>query len=90
MRLNNLISFAGFVIIIAGTYCPILRPLHLFNWDVYDGNKPYGIVILLVAVVGILGTVMSQQKIVKFTAWLSLGLITLFSAAGLAKGANII
>jgi len=78
MRLNNLISFAGFVIIIAGTYCPILRPLHLFNWDVYDGNKPYGIVILLVAVVGILGTVLTRQKIVKFTAWLSLGLITLF------------
>ena len=78
MRLNNLISFAGFVIIIAGTYCPILRPLHLFNWDVYDGNKPYGIVILLVAVVGILGTVLTQQKIVKFTAWLSLGLIALF------------
>ena len=78
MRLNNLISFAGFVIIIAGTYCPIVRPLHLFNWDVYDGNKPYGIVILLVAVVGILGTVLTQQKIVKLTAWLSLGLIALF------------
>jgi predicted membrane channel-forming protein YqfA (hemolysin III family) len=78
MRLNNLISFAGFVILIAGTYCPILRPLHLFNWDVYDGNKPYGIVILLVAVVGILGTVMGQQKIVKLTAWLSLALVSLF------------
>jgi hypothetical protein len=78
MRLNNLISFAGFVIIIAGTYCPILRPLNLFNWDVYDGNKPYGMVILLVAVAGILGTVMARQQIVKFTAWLSLGLITLF------------
>jgi len=78
MRLNNLISFAGFVILIAGTYCPILRPLHLFNWDVYDGNKPYGIVILLVAVVGILGTVLSQQKIVKLAAWLSLGLVALF------------
>ena len=78
MRLNNLISFAGFVILIAGTYCPVLRPLHLFNWDVYDGNKPYGIVMLLVAVVGILGAVMSQQKIVKLTAWLSLGLVALF------------
>ena len=78
MRLNNLISFAGFVILIAGTYCTILRPLHLFNWDVYDGNKPYGIVMLLVAVVGIAGTVMGQQKIVKLTAWLSLGLVALF------------
>jgi hypothetical protein len=78
MRLNNLISFVGFVILIAGTYCPILRPLHLFTWDVYDGNKPYGIVMLLVAIVGILGAVMSQQKLVKLTAWISLALVAIF------------
>ncbi|HZY40033.1 MAG TPA: hypothetical protein VFE53_25450 [Mucilaginibacter sp.] len=85
MRLNNLISFVGFVVLIAGTYCPILRPLHLINWDVYDGNKPYGIVMLLVAIVGILGAVMSQQKIVKLTAWLSLGLVALFLALAWLK-----
>jgi len=78
MRLNTLISFVGFVILIAATYCPILRPFHLFNWDVYDGNKPYGIVILLVAVVGILGTVLNQPKIVRLTAWLSLALVIVF------------
>ena len=53
MRLSALLSFAGFIILIAGTYCPILHPF-IGNWDVYDGNKPYGIVILLVAVIGIL------------------------------------
>jgi hypothetical protein len=78
MRLNTLISFVGFIILIAATYCPILRPFHLFNWDVYDGNKPYGIVILLVAVVGILGTVLNQPKIVRLTAWLSLALVIVF------------
>jgi len=78
MRLNSLISFVGFVILIAATYCPILRPFHLFNWDVYDGNKPYGIVILLVAVVGILGTVFNQVKIVRMAAWLSFVLVIVF------------
>jgi predicted membrane channel-forming protein YqfA (hemolysin III family) len=77
MRLNSLLSFAGFVILIAGTYCPILRPI-IGNWDVYDGNKPYGIVILLVAVVGITGTVFNQVKITRFAAWLSLALVILF------------
>jgi len=78
MKLPSLISFAGFVIIIAATYCPILRILHLFNWDVYDGNKPYGVIMLLVAVVGILGTALNQAKLIKFTAWLSFGLVVLF------------
>jgi len=77
MRLNNFISFAGFVTLIAATYCPILRPFHLFNWNVYDANKPYGIIILLVAVVGIIGTVFNQVKITRLAAWLSVLLVAL-------------
>ncbi len=78
MRLNTLFSFAGFIMLVAGTYCPILRPFHLFNWDVFQANKPYGIVILMVAMVGIIGTVFNQKKIIRLTSWLSLGLVTLF------------
>jgi len=77
MRINTFLSFAGFIILIAGTYCPILRPI-IGNWDVYDGNKAYGIVILLVALVGIIGTVFNQLDIVRLTAWLSLALVTVF------------
>jgi len=80
MRLSNLIAFAGFVTVIIGTYCPIIRPVPLVNWNVYQGNQPYGIVILLVAVIGIIGSVLGQQKIVRSTAWLSFGLIVLFLA----------
>jgi len=78
MRLNSFISFAGFVMLIAATYCPILRPFHLRSLDVYDGNKPYGIVILLIAVVGIVSTIFNQVKITRLAAWLSLVLIILF------------
>jgi predicted membrane channel-forming protein YqfA (hemolysin III family) len=84
MRLNTLFSFAGFIILIAGTYCPILHPF-IGNWDVYDGNKPYGIVILLVAVVGIISTVFNQVKITRLTAWLSLGLVVMFYLLALLK-----
>ncbi|MDB4905018.1 MAG: hypothetical protein JWQ63_4299 [Mucilaginibacter sp.] len=85
MRISNIISFLGFIIIIAATYCPILRPFHLITWDVYDGNKPYGITILLVAAIGMLGTVFNQIRIVHITAWLSLALVTLFYLAAFLK-----
>jgi predicted membrane channel-forming protein YqfA (hemolysin III family) len=84
MRLNTLSSFIGFIILIAGTYCPVLHPI-IGNWNVYDGNMPYGIVILLVAVVGILGTVFNQVKITRLAAWLSLGLVILFYLLALLK-----
>ncbi len=85
MRLNNIISFLGFIILIAATYCPILRPFHLISWDVYDSNRPYGIIILLVATVGIIGTVFNRAKIISIAAWLSLALILLFYFAALLK-----
>ena len=84
MRLNSLLSFAGFVILIAATYCPIIKPI-VGHWDVYDGNKPYGIVILLIAVIGILGTVLNQPKITKLSAWVSFGLVTLFYILSILK-----
>ncbi len=34
MKLSSFITFAGFVMLIAATYCPLLRPFHLVNWDV--------------------------------------------------------
>ena len=85
MRLPSLISFIGFVILMAATWCPLLRPFHLFNWDVYDLNKPYGMVILLISVVGILGVVLNQPKLVKLTAWASLALVTLLLLAAVLK-----
>ena len=78
MRLNVLTSFIGFVILIAGTYCPILRPFHLYNIDAFGANKPYGMVLLLVATVGILGTVLNQPKITRMAAFFSVGLVILF------------
>jgi predicted membrane channel-forming protein YqfA (hemolysin III family) len=85
MRLSSFISFAGFVMLIAASYCPLLRPLHIANWNMYDCNKPYGIVVLLVAVVGIIGVVFMQIKIARMAAWLSLALVILFYFLALLK-----
>jgi len=85
MRPASFASFVGFVLTIAATYCPLFRPLGIVNWDMYDCNKPYGIVVLLVAVVGIIGLVFMQMNIARMAAWLLVGLIILFYFLSLLK-----
>jgi hypothetical protein len=85
MRLHSFIAFVGFVMLIAATYCPLFRPFHITNWDMFDCNKPYGIVVLLIAVVGIIGLVFMQPKIARMAAWLSLVLVILFYVLSLLK-----
>lgn len=85
MRPGSFLAFAGFVMLITASYCPLFRPLHLTNWDMYDCNKPYGIVVLMVAVVGIIGVVFNRKEIARMAAWLSLALVVLFYFLSLLK-----
>jgi len=85
MRLRSFLAFAGFVMLIAATYCPLFRPFGITTWDMYDANKPYGIVVLLVAVVGIVGVVFMQSSIARMAAWLSAILVVLFYILALLK-----
>ena len=84
MRISSLISLAGFVLLIAATYCPLFRPI-VVTWDMYKANLPYGIVVLLVAVLGIVGIVLIQPKLTRQSAWLSLILVVLFYLLSLLK-----
>jgi len=74
---KSLLSFAGFVLLIIATYCPLLRPFGLMSWDLYDLNSPYGMVVSLVAVVGIVGVFLKQNAIVRATALTALVLVIL-------------
>jgi uncharacterized membrane protein len=85
MRLSSILSFVGFVLLFAGTYCPLLRPLGLFNWDVYQLSQPYGLVILLVAVIGVLASFLNQHKLTRVVAWTSLLLVVVLFAAAIFK-----
>jgi hypothetical protein len=85
MRPASLISLLGFILLIGATFCPMLRPFHLFNWDVYQLNRPYGMVIMLVGIIGILGTVLNQAKIIRLSAWVSLTLVILLFIAAILK-----
>jgi hypothetical protein len=85
MKLRSFMAFAGFVMLIAATYCPLFRPFGITSWNMYDGNKPYGIVVLVIAVVGILGVIFMQTKVARMAAWLSAILVFLFYILALLK-----
>jgi hypothetical protein len=85
MRIPSIISFIGFVLLMAGTWCPLLRPFGLFNMDVYKLNFPYGMVLLLISVIGILGIGLNKIKLVRVTAWASLVLVVLLFVAAYLK-----
>nr|WP_294795049.1 hypothetical protein [uncultured Mucilaginibacter sp.] len=85
MRISSFVSFLGFVLLMTGTYCPLLRPFGLFNMNLFKLSQPYGMVILLVALVGMLGAFLNRIQLVKFSAWLSLGLVVLLFLAAYLK-----
>jgi len=85
MRISSILSFLGFVLLFAGTYCPLLRPLGLFNWNVYQLNQPYGLVLALVAVVGVAASFLNQPKIIKAASWMALALVVLLLLASIFK-----
>jgi uncharacterized membrane protein len=85
MRLSSILSFVGFVLLFAGTYCPLLRPFHIVSWDVYQLNQPYGLVLLLVAIVGIAASFLNQPKIISAAAWIALVLVVMLFIAAILK-----
>ena len=83
MRISSFISLFGFILLIAGTFSPLLRPLGLFSWDVYALNKPYGIVMVVIGIAGVLGSVLQQRSLTRVTAFVSLALVVLLYIAAI-------
>jgi len=81
-------ALVGFVMLGAGTCCPLLSPFGLIRLNLYDVNKPYGLVILLVAITGIITIVMNRPAVAKFMAWLGLLLVILLYLAATFKVHN--
>lgn len=78
---RSFLSLAGFILLIAATYCPLIKPFGIFPaMDIYDLKQAFGITLLLVGVIGILGIVLCQRGIAKLCAWASLLLIVIFYA----------
>lgn len=85
MQPKAFVSFAGFVLMMAATWCPLLRPFGILTWNLYDLNKPYGMVVLLIAIVGVATIVLKQYKASRVAAWLGLALVILVYIAAQMK-----
>lgn len=85
MRIPSLLSLVGFIMVIAATYCPMLRPFGLVSMNVYDMNEPFGMVILIVAVIGMIGVVFNRLKVARIAAWGTLILAVLLYAGAYFK-----
>jgi hypothetical protein len=85
MPTKSYLSFAGFVMLIAATYCPLLRPFGLRNLDLYQVNQPFGLLLLLIGVIGILGVVLRQKAITWLCAWFALVLVIVLYIAAIFK-----
>jgi len=83
MRVSSFISLFGFILLIAGTFSPLLRPFGLFSWDVYALNKPYGIVLLVIGIAGVLGSVLQQRSLIQVSAIIALVLVALLFIAAI-------
>jgi hypothetical protein len=85
MRISSILSFLGFVLLFAGTYCPIVRPFGLFNQNIYQISQPYGLVLALIAVVGLVASFLNQPKITRAVAWIGFALLVLLLVAAVFK-----
>lgn len=85
MQPKSFISLIGFILLIAGTFSPLISPFGLLKWNLFDLNQVFGIILLLVAVIGILAAMLQQVKLVKMAAWAGLGLVILLMVATVFK-----
>ena len=82
MAPRNFVSFAGFILLIAGIFSPLISPLGLVKWNLFDLNKPIGIVLLSIAVTGLAAVIIKNNQLIKFAAWFTfcLGLLVFIAA----------
>ena len=90
MPTRSYLSFFGFVMLIIATYCPLLSPFNVkrFNLDLYQLNQPFGLLMLLLGVIGILGVVLKQKPIAKLCSWIALILVGVLFIAVVFKIRN--
>jgi hypothetical protein len=85
MRPLTLVSFVGFVLLMAGLWCPLIHVPLAGNFSAFRLNQPYGLVLLLMTVIGIIGNVFNKYKITQFAALATLVLVVVFYIAVFLK-----
>lgn len=85
MAPRNFISFAGFILLIAGLFSPLISPLGLVKWNLFDLNKTFAVILMAVAIAGLITTLMNNIKLMRINGWISLALVILVFIAAVMK-----
>ena len=85
MAPRNFISLAGFIMLIAGLFSPLISPLGLVKWDLFDLNKTFAVIVLLVAIAGLAAAIIRNNQLLKLSGWISLALVVLVFIAAVMK-----
>lgn len=85
MAPRTFISFAGFILLIAGLFSPLISPLGLVQWNLFDLNKTFAIIVLIVAVAGLIAAIIRNNQLLRLTSWIALGLVVLVFIAAVMK-----
>ncbi|WP_419800790.1 hypothetical protein [Mucilaginibacter sp.] len=85
MAPRNFISLAGFILLIAGLFSPLISPLGLVKWDLFNLNKTFAVIVLLVAIAGLAAAIIRNNQLLKLSGWISLALVVLVFIAAVMK-----
>ena len=85
MAPRNFISLAGFILLIAGLFSPLISPLGLVKWDLFDLNKTFAVIVLLVAIAGLAAAIIRNNQLLKLSGWISFALVVLVFIAAVMK-----
>jgi len=85
MAPRTFVTIAGFIILIAGIFSPVISPLGFVKWNLFDLNKTFAIVLLIVAIVGLVGSIIKNNQLAKIASWITLGLVALVFIAAVMK-----
>ncbi len=85
MAPRNFISFIGFILLIAGLFSPLISPLNLVKWNLFDLNRTFAVVVLVIAITGLASTIIKNNQLLKLSGWIALALVVLVFIAAVMK-----
>ncbi len=85
MAPRTFISFAGFILLIAGLFSPLISPLGLVQWNLFNLNKTFAVIILIVAAAGLIAAIIRNNQLLRLSSWIALGLVVLVFIAAVMK-----
>jgi len=78
MRTQGII---GVVFMAAGGLCPLVHVPIMGNWNYFGIDPAFGTVFYLIAVLGLLGSVLNKTSLMRFSGWAAIVLVILTLAA---------